>query len=589
MTDIRVTGPTLAPPLPPTNSDETKTSSNVNNKHNIAREAEKSNSKFLSALATDCMALENIAQEFESRDEQATNNLLLTDLEYRNNQNDGIETVLNILDKNIVSASTQNNGRLTTKRHKQKDTNALALPAWTLGSAVDEFLRVHNCEPLLESDEESDNESCYSQASCRSRNVTKDDRSSADNTDEKKQEENSQEMRIKSLEAELNVSREAISALESQLCSHTVPSPMQITQLVEQKREVEELATQKRTLEAQLASIHQQLAETKEDAMNSSNEKERLQEANDQLKDALSNMMLQNKDTFEFGSSDLNDPPPMQCGVDSDMDNATIRKLRFDLAEAHNIIKELEKHSTRERKHHHRLMEGATNNKSDIDTRLKIEIDNNLELRRKCYVLEQKLNGKKKIIIDFEYDLNRVVDELDAKNRQNESLIHQVDHLSKLVGDDNRQHIEMDCLQDINESLNEELAATLEENKRLKEQLRRIKTVSSHKTCQLKKTGATSAHVDKQNIFTNTNKGDVATKDIYAQALEYLNEVEGEGNISKSKYQIKHTGDDQELKGRENQINRLMAHTHSLSSNDKQVFLQESRKRFESLHAEYGK
>lgn len=551
------------------------------------------NSKLLAAFGSDCMALEHIAQEFESRDEKVTNNnLLLTDLECRNNQNDGIETVLNILDKNIVSANAHNNGSHSVKRHKHKNKDALAvIPAWTLGSAVDEFLRVHNCEPLLESDDESENESCYSQASCRSHNVTKDDRSPADNACEKRQEENSQEERIKSLEAELNTSREAISALESQLCSKNVPSPMQITQLVKQKREVEELAIEKKVLEAQLASTRQQLTETKEDALNASAEKERLQEANAQLKDALLSMKLNNKDTLELDtSSELsqNDPPSMQYLVHSDTDKSTIRKLRLDLNEAHSVIKELEKHRIRDKKHYHRLVEGATNNKSDLDTRLKSEMDNNLELRRKCYVLEQKLNEKKKRVIDFESELNRVVDELAAKNRENESLVHQVDHLSKLLGDDNRQHIEMECLQDINESLNEELASTLEENKRLKEQLRLMKKVSSHKTFQQRRTVTNITHVDEQPNSTSITRADVANKDVYVQALEYLNEVEGDDKLSTSaKFRANNTNEDHKPNGRGNQSTKLVGHTDNILSNDEQIMLQESRKRFESLHAEF--
>jgi adenosyl cobinamide kinase/adenosyl cobinamide phosphate guanylyltransferase len=604
----RDVGLTLAPPVPPSDSTETTARSNIDHEQKVAKD-NKTNSKLLLAFSTDCMALEKIAHEFEARDEQeqATDEPGIIDLEYRNNQNDGIETVLSILDKNLSSANAFNHGshKLTHsysgKKYKHKCKNAVAvIPSWTIGSAVDEFLRVHNCEPLLQSDDESENESCYSrgmesQASCRRPPVegsctVEKGRKREQDEDEDKNKYNL-EVKVVSLQAQLDASRETISSLENQLNSQ-VPSPTQITQLVNQRREVEELAVEKKVLEAQLVSTQQQLVDARQDAMNAAAENRHLQRENRRLEDELLELR-RNNDPFDQILSEINSTskevcdPPTSSKDKFNIDTSTIQQLRLDLHEAHSVIKRMEKDRARERKHYHRLMEGAS---IDLDTRIKTEMDNNLEMRRKCYVFEQKLNAKKKTVIDLQSELNRMADELDAKDREKETLLHQVDHLKKLLRDDERQTVEMDCLQDINESLNEELATSLEVNKRLKEQLRRLKKVTSHKILRtvVNGTEVSDAFIPQDDVsnYTRTVVTNLANTDVFAKAVEYLNGLESERNlplsvVDQTKVVVVNTEEAQEI----TQPQEIAA-----GIDNEQAMLQKSRKRFESLRSEfYGK
>lgn len=555
--------------------------------------------ELLEAFSSDCMALENIAQEFESRDEHATDTPGIIDLDIRNSQNDGIESVLHILDKNISSASANNNGvhpstSHANKRHRHKNQNAVAvIPPWTIGGVIDEFIRVHNCEPLLESDEESDNESCYSRGAESQAGNMKDPTTEDSNHTERRDEQEAydnqddeQASNIKSLQDELEASRQKIASLEGQIHAQ-FPSPTQITHIVQQKREVEELAIDKRMLEAQLASTHHQLTEAKKVATNATAKVELLQEHNKQLEDELfelkqriDNDHLQTLSGLNSTSVETchNDPPSL-----SNMDCSTIQQLRLDLNEAHSALQRLKKESAREKKHYHRLLEGANSSKADLESRLRIEMDNNLEMRRKCYVLDQKMAAKKKLVIDLEAELNSVTDELTAKGRENESLIHQVDHLKKLLCDENQKVVEMDCLQDINESLNEELTKSLEENKRLREQLRRFKKVSTHKTFRQTVVRGTVNEVKDDEI---SNSATVATgvvnKDVFAKALDYLNEVESEG-IKHGHEQI--TMAQADCSGEERQSSHMAPQTKPCT--DELDILQESRKRFESMRLEF--
>jgi hypothetical protein len=558
--------------------------------------------KLLEAFSSDCMALENIAQEFESRDEQATDTPGIIDLDSRNSQNDGIESVLHILDKNISSASANNNGvhpstSPANKRHRHKNQNAVAvITPWTIGGVIDQFMRVHNCEPLLESDEESDNESCYSRGAesqagnmkdptiteDSNQNERRDEQEAYDNQDDK------QAANVKSLQDELEASRQKIASLEGQINAQ-FPSPInatQITHIVNQKREVEDLAMDKRMLEAQLASTHHQLVEAKKVASNATAKVELLQEHNKQLEDELFELKQRIDDDHLQTLSGLNstsvetyhnDPPSL-----SNMDSSTIQQLRLDLNEAHSALQRLKKESAREKKHYHRLLEGANSSKADLESRLRIEMDNNLETRRKCYVLDQKLTAKKKLVIDLEAELNSVTDGLTAKGRENESLIHQVDHLKKLLCDENQQVVEMDCLQDINESLNEELTKSLEENKRLREQLRRFKKVSTFRQTVVRGS-VNEVKDDEISNSTSTVATGFVNKDVFAKALDYLNEVESE-RIEYGHEQV--TMAQADCSGEERQSSQVSPQTNRPSADELDI-LQESRKRFESMRLEF--
>ena len=574
---------TLAPPIPASDSTETKATSNRYQEH-VTYGSKKPKSKLFA-----CMSLENIAQEFECRDEQAYE-LDMTDLEYRINQDDGIETVLNLLDKNISSARNYDGHELADNPEKRDKK------IWTLGVVFDEFLRVHKCAPLLESDDESDNGSCYSRGleSCASGNSRK---IAEDRPQEHAEEEDNchiedgsenqkcaedeqlvQKMKIESLQAELDDSREAIISLENQLISSNLPTNTQINQLVSQRREVEELVIQKGMIEAQFACTQQQLTDAKHEAANAAAENERL---NRKLANALLELKrnrMQVSDSSEKDSpiieTSRNDPPSPKYE-----DQSETEQLRRELHGAYHIIKRLEK----ERRKNARVKEGAPINNTDPGTSLKTE---NLELRRKCYVTERKLNNKTKMIADLQTELNRVVDELDAKDREKESLQHQIDHLQRLLCDDSKQNVEMDCLQDINESLNAELKSSLEENKSLKEQLRRLKKICSHRATKQRNESSVTKEGDdtctvQDEVFSipSTIATDAVSKDVFAKAIKYLNDVQGEEKLSTP---VKYRNRD----GRGDSTQVTNHRRNNTPLNDEQHILQESRKRFESLRSQ---
>jgi len=579
---------TLAPPIPATDSTETKATSNTFKEH-VAYEYgyKKPKSKLFA-----CMSLENIAQEFECRDEQA-HELDMLDLEYRINQDDGIETVLNLLDKNISSATNYAGHHDLAVNPKKRDKN---ITLWNLNLAgvLDEFLRVHKCAPLLESDDESDNGSCYSRglescASGISRKIAEDqprentqeedaDHTQDDSENQKYEEDKQlvQEMKIKSLQAELDDSREAIVSLESQLISSNLPTNTQINQLVSQRREVEKLVIQKGMIEAQFASTQQQLIDAKRDAVNATAENKRLNKKLEKALIELKRNRMPVSDSSKknsFIAETSHDDPPSNTNEDY----IEIEQLRLELHDAYNIIKRLEK----ERRKNRRINEGDPTDNIDRGTSLKTE---NLELRRKCYVAERKLNNKTKMIIDLQTELNRVVDELDAKDRENESLQHQIDHLQRLLDDDNRQNVEMGCLQDINESLNAELKSSLEENKCLKEQVRRLKKICSHRALKQRIGSSVTQEGDEactvQDDVTSTSSTiatDAVSKDVFTKAIEYLNDVQGEGKLPTAvKYRNKGGGSDS---------TQIANRTDNIPLDDEHHMLQESRKRFESLRS----
>lgn len=508
----------------------------------------------------------------ESRDEQATKTNGRRDDDHRNVQNSP-ETVLRLLEKNITP--TVRKKGCTSSKPKQQNMKTTQ-PTFNIGLAIDEFLRVHNCEPLLESDDES--ESCYSRsmdsiASRRSRDVSSKDRQTAAtkspvckvqdelrrDREKSAKDEDPLEVQIKALHRELDASQETISALEAQLSSN-IPSPIQISHLVNQKREIEESAVEKRMLEKQLKLAQQQLVDAKQDAANAAAVMQTLKDDNKKLKDAL----LEIKTTEEVLKQKLaeigwtekipSDRTHEKHVKGSDFDSMTIQQLRLDLNEAHSVIKRFEKDRLRERKHYQRLMEGAANNRSDLESRIEQEMENNLEMMRKCYVLEQKLNDSKKMVKDLESELNRARDEVAVRNREHQSLLSQLDHFKRIFHDGERQTLELGCLQDINQSLNDELASSIKENKRLKEELRRLKKFSSYRAYEnllfqpVKATDESKQSETKESCHAQdddrkgTSEADYSHMSdknaVFTKALQYLGEVEDARKDSTSEAQI---------------------------------------------------
>ncbi|KAL7476686.1 hypothetical protein ACHAW6_004333 [Cyclotella cf. meneghiniana] len=500
----------------------------------------------------------------ESRDEQATAGH--GDNEQRNNQNESSDTVLNMLDKNIMPDSHKvGDTSSETRQTITKTTSA----KFNLGSAIDEFLRAHSCGPRFESDEES--ESCYSRSMdsaasgrrCRD-TPQKDQKHSAIMSPvyevqdelrydyEESAKDDPLESMIRILHRELDVSREAVSSLETQLSSN-FPSPTQITQLVNHRRQIEELAVEKRLLETKLKITQKQLLDAKQDAANAATAMEHLQEDNKQLEDALlelkssERILKQRLAEVDLTERSQGDQAHVRFNENLDVERKTIQQLRIDLNEANNVIKRLEKDRLRERKHYQRLMEGAANNRADLESRIEKEMEDKLEIRRKCYVLEQKVNEKKKMVRDLEFELNKMRDEVAIKIREYESVVSQLDQLKRLFRDGERQTVELGCLQDINESLHDELTSSIKENKRLREELRRVRKFSSYKTheslrfypsrgMEENKKGEQSEScysidddyiVKKDAALTQMDDKDA----VFAKALEYLIRVEhGGGN-----------------------------------------------------------
>jgi predicted RNase H-like nuclease (RuvC/YqgF family) len=494
-----------------------------------------------------------------------------------------------MLEKNITQTG---HDKCHTSSKPRQENAKTTQPKFNIGLAIDEFLRVHNCGPLLESDDES--ESCYSRsmdsvASRRSRDVSPKDRQNAAtkspvckvqdelrrDCEKSAKDEDPREMQIKALHRELDASQETILALEAQLSSNIL-SPMQIRHLVNQKREIEESAVEKRMLEKQLKFMQQQLIDAKQDAANAAAAMQTLKDDNKKLEDALLEMKTTEEDLkqklADIGSTEKSpsDWNHVQRGKESDLDSATIQQLRLDLNEAHSVIKRLEKDRLRERRHYQRLMEGAANNRSDLELRIEQEMENNLEMMRKCYVLEQKLNDNKKMVKDLESELNRARDEVAVKNREHQSLLSQLDHFKRIFHDGERQTLELGCLKDINESLNDELASSIKENKRLKEELRRLKKFSSYRAYEnlsfqpIKATQESKNSETKESCYAQDDDRKGTSEAVFTKALQYLGEMEGARGDFTSEAQINATTCD-----------------HDKST------MQQARSRFERLRSEY--
>ncbi|KAL7477372.1 hypothetical protein ACHAW6_003182 [Cyclotella cf. meneghiniana] len=608
MTDNLGIRPFTASPVSTASTDFTETRCNIE-REEVACNANDASPKRAGAHSKDCKERDseyvNNKEEHkthvlvnESRDEQATKTNGRRDDDHRNVQNSP-ETVLRLLERNITP--TVRKKGCTSSKPKQQNTKSTQ-PTFNIGLAIDEFLRVHNCEPLLESDDES--ESCYSRsmdsiASRRSRDASSKDRQNAAtkspvckvqdelrrDREKSAKDEDPLEMQIKALHRELDASQETISALEAQLRSN-VPSPIQISHLVNQKREIEESAVEKRMLEKQLKLAQQQLVDAKQDAANAAAVMQTLKDDNKNLKDAL----LEIKTTEEVLKQKLaeigwtekipSDRTHEKHAKGSDFDSMTIQQLRLDLNDAHSVIKRLEKDRLRERKHYQRLMEGAANNRSDLELRIEQEMENNLELMRKCYVLEQKLNDNKKIVKDLESELNRARDEVAVKNREHQSLLSQLDHFKRIFHDGERQTLELGCLQDINQSLNDELASSIKENKRLKEELRRLKKFSSyraHENLSFQPVKATeeskqsetkeSCHAqnDDRKGTSEADYSQMSDKNaVFTKALQYLGEVQDAREDSTSEAQLK-----------------------AITCDHDKSTMQQARSRFERLRSEF--
>jgi chromosome segregation ATPase len=205
-------------------------------------------------------------------------------------------------------------------------------------------------------------------------------------------------------------------------------------------------------------------------------------------------------------------------------------------------------------------MEGATSIRADLDERIDKEMENNLEMRRRCYVFEQKLNVKKQQVVELEADLSAVTEELARKDGECRSLLCQLDHLKRLFHDGERQIEELDCLRDINKGLNEELASSIKENKRLREELRRMKRYSSYRAYESPVSKKEKEKKDDDERWDAGQSRAVSPEgknDVFAKAIEYLNKVEGEKE------------------------------TTPKASHDNEKAIMEARGRFESLRAKF--
>eukprot|EP00804_Cyclotella_cryptica_P023511 CCRYP_012145-RA/>CCRYP_012145-RA protein AED:0.10 eAED:0.10 QI:0/-1/0/1/-1/1/1/0/625 len=598
-----------APMVSPAGTDETEARCNIEREEGV-RNVRDMNSK--TSVAYSRLSEEgNIDhgssnQEYEaqmiveeSRDEKATKAHGRRDDEQIHEENSS-DTILHVLEKSTTLAGP--NESHTSSKTRQQNAK-ITQSKFNLGFAIDEFLRVHNCEPLLESDDES--ESCYSRSMDsvasrrRSRRPSLKDRQNSavkspvrEVQDEvrpvrgkNEKDEDPLELQIKTLRRELDASRETISALETQLSSN-ITSPTQITQLVSQKREIEELAVDKSVLEKQLKLMQQQLVDAKQDATNAAAAIQRLEHDNKKLEEAL----LEMKSTEEVLKEKLanvgsTEESPIgwaqvQHMKKSDSDSVTIQQLRLDLNEAHSVIKRLEKDRLRERKHYHRLMEGSASNRAGLELRIEQEMETNHEMMRKCYVLEQKLNDKKKAVKDLESELNRAWDEVAVKNRECESLLSQIDHFKRTFRDGERQMVELGCMQDINECLNNELASSIKENKRLKEELRRLKKFSSYRVYEnLSLHPSKASEKSKQSTTQESyhsrdddRKGKSDTENIqmddknvvFVKALRYLGETEDAPRTSTPE-----------------------AQTNATPCDHERSTMQQARNRFERLRSEF--
>lgn len=442
---------------------------------------------------------------FDETREESTLEVPRSDDGLRNNNHEDFKAVISILNKNISSANASHQAH-SNKLNIEGMQTVQRCHFGGLDGAFRTFMRVHNCHPLMD-DEDSivyqpktmvasvDTAVGFNENDVKEEEEDNDIKPTAGTNNTQKDTDNGDAAKddlIQSLKCELVASHKTIKDLEKQLQSD-IPNPSQITAMVNKKRELEALVVGKKVLETQLVATQEQLIEAKNDVINASTAIKRLQGEREIMKDRIKGLeceqellheKLHEKEMAERSREDqIHLHTKETFGLEKE-----IQQLRLDLNEAHSVLQRVEKERQRERKHYHHLMESATNDKADMNLRIEKEIENNTETRRKNCILEQKLMARKKKEAVFVTQLKEASDSVLARDRRNQELVADIEQLKSLINHGSDHNRELDCLQEMNESLNDKLAASMEKCRRLKDELRHNKKVSSHHRMYIKDT-----------------------------------------------------------------------------------------------------
>ena len=532
----------------------------------------------------------------------------------QNSQEDDFNAVLSLLDKNISSA---------TERKSivpEEETCEGIVPHFFNGKTLEEsfetFMRLHNCQPLLDDDESlsyhprmrgikddhstlrpGEKGSKESQEHPHPRPYTYDDDDEEDDNEEEHMEEaQTEEDReiIHSLECELEDTRKSLQQFST---SHMAAMAIQ-------RRDYENLVVGKGVLEAQLQATEEQLVEAKNNAIKMNISLQRMKDKNKQLGNKLIEIEIEQEEREEkrlereLAEKKWGENLKQHEKERSRLENL-VKHLRLDLNDARSTIKRIEKERKRERKHYNHLFEIAANDKA----RLEVEVENNTELRKKFFVMEKKLANKKEKENGFSSQLDQANEQIVQRDSENKKLRSQLAAANAMLKEKNHQceELENQCdthkgelhrLHEINGSMNDELARAAKENQKLKEELRIYKKVN--KQLQIRDTGREKFDESKQmREAAICDFGHVTTELSINNTMETWKANSGfpknpldEGNTSFSPKLYQYNEEGVPLNGPNTNIRKTRI--EELHAMEKQEF-DAARGRFENLCAEFRK
>lgn len=419
----------------------------------------------------------------ESRDENTQDrSSKLAGLDDRQkNSDEDFKAMLKVLDKNISTA---------TKRKNTAPNNGdcqgivpFSFSGKALQDTLQHFLRLHNCTPILDNDDESlsyhprmiqtrDDDSFQHNGARNMKDGNNRSLSFAPTEDEDDDDEDEEELDdahdtraqqtngkdiINSLQSELDNTRENLQQVST---SH-------IAAMAIQRREYENIVVGKEMLEAQLKATENQLSEAKDEIVKSNLALAQMKARYEKLESKLIKVDCKREDLEER----LLEKELAEKGKEKDIPRlqGLVRQLRLDLNEARGTIKRIEKERKKERKHHGTIYEEASTAKASL------EIEN-ASLKRKVSLLEKKLDEAREMetknYAERDDENGKLMAQLVAANAKLKRKESRCNELENHCGKNSVRNEELEYLREMNASLKRALSAATDENQKLREEVR---------------------------------------------------------------------------------------------------------------------
>ncbi len=414
------------------------------------------------------------------------------------NSDEDFKAMLKVLDKNISTATKRKNA--TPNNADCEGIIPFSFNGKAFQDTLQHFLRLHNCTPILDNDDESlsyhprmiqtrDDDSFHQNGAHSVKDGKNRYFSFAPTEDEDDDDGDEEDIDGPDFRAQQAKGKDIINSLQSELDNtrenlHNV-STSHIAAMAIQRREYENIVVGKEMLEAQLKATENQLSEAKDEIVKSNLALAQMKARYEKLESKLIKVDCKREDLEER----LLEKELAEKGKEKDMPRlqGLVRQLRLDLNEARGKIKHIEKERKKERKHHNSIYEEA----STVKASLEIE---NASLKRKVSLLEKKLDEsretEKKNYAEKDDESGKLTAQLvaaTAKLKQKESRCKE---LESQCGKNSVRNEELEYLREMNFSLKKALSAATNENQKLREELRSNQDENRHATneddCELK-------------------------------------------------------------------------------------------------------